>query len=138
MSTLDDQRATLWAYTLEHRGADFLHQHAVDALAAQYANVDTTPLQLTFALVGLYLYVERGYTGRQVQRVHAALAGRQPTWPEFAVPAFRGEVTVEDVLAAPAGLARDAAIQVWCGVVWAAYGSCRDRVVAFLHHHGAR
>ena len=33
MSTTDDQRSTLWAYTLEHRGADFLHQHAVDEFA---------------------------------------------------------------------------------------------------------
>src|SRR5262245_47666407 len=138
MSTSAAQRATLWAYTLEHRGADFLHQHAVDALAAQHANVDTTPLQLTFALVGLYLYVEQGYTGRQVQRVHAALAQRRPTWPELAVPRFRGTRTVDNVLAAPAGPARDAAIRAWCGAVWAAYGSCRESVVTFLHHHGVK
>jgi hypothetical protein len=138
MTTADDQRAALWAYTLEHRGTEFLHQHTVDALAAQQANVGTTPLQLTFALVGLYLYVEQGYTGRQVQRVHAALARQQPTWPDFALPAFRGALTVDDVLAAPAGPARDAAIQTWCGAVWAAYGSCRDDVVTFLHHCGVR
>src|SRR5262245_13289845 len=119
MSTPDDQRAMLWAYTLEHPGLDFLHQHAVDALAAQQANADTTPLQLTFALVGLYLYVEEGCTGRQVQRVHAILAQRRPKWPDFALPTFRGTRTVDDVLAAAAGPARDAAIRAWCGAVWA-------------------
>ncbi|HEX6533451.1 MAG TPA: DUF5946 family protein [Gemmatimonadaceae bacterium] len=136
MDTTEHLHLTLWAYTLEHRGPDFVHQHAVDAFGAQHADAHTRPIELTFALVGLYLHVERGYTGREVQRVHAALARRRPAWPSFVLPAFRGEVTTAEVLAAPAGPERDAAIDAWCAAVWAAYGDCRDAVVELLHRSG--
>ena len=58
MSSADDAHAELWAYTLGRGDAAFVHQHAVDALGAQRADGRTTPMQLTFALVGLYLYVD--------------------------------------------------------------------------------
>ncbi len=87
MSTADDAQAELWAYTLGRGDAAFMHQHAVDSLGAQRADARTTPMQLTFALVGLYLYVERRYTGRQVQQVHAMLARRRPPrWPTIVPP----------------------------------------------------
>ena len=137
MSTADDAQAELWAYTLGRGDAAFVHQHAVDALGAQRADVQTTPMQLTFALVGLYLYVERHYTGRQVQQVHAALARwRSPQWPTLVPPVSRGTTTAADVMAAPAGPARDAAIGRWCADVWSAYGACRDVVVEFLRTRG--
>lgn len=115
-----------------------MHQHAVDALGAQTADDRTTPIQLTFALAGLFLKVERGYTGRQVQRVHAALAQRRPTWPRLDLPAFRGSITARDVLAVPEGSARDEAIDAWCADVWAAYWSCCDSIVEFLTRNGVR
>jgi len=137
MSTADDAQAELWAYTLGRGDAAFMHQHAVDSLGAQRADARTTPMQLTFALVGLYLYVERRYTGRQVQQVHAMLARRRPPrWPTIVPPVSRGTITAADVVAAPAGPARDAAIGRWCADVWAAYGACRDVVVEFLHTSG--
>jgi hypothetical protein len=133
MGTADDVQAELWAYTLARGDDAFMHQHAVDALGAQRANVRTTPMQLTFALVGLYLYVERGYTGRQVQQVHAALARSRPlTWPTIVPPVCRGTITAEDVVAAPAGPARDAVIGKWCADVWSAYEACRHAVIEFL------
>lgn len=124
----------LCAYTLTHTDPGFLHQHVIDAYAVQHADVDTTPLQLTFALAGLYLHVERQFTGRQVQRVHALLASRQPrpAWPALALPASRGALTVADTLAAPAGRARDAAIHAWCASVWSACASCRGALVELL------
>lgn len=42
-------------YTLAHRDPAFLHQHVVDAFAAQHADDSTKPITLVFALVGLYL-----------------------------------------------------------------------------------
>src|SRR5436309_10980840 len=99
MSTADDAQAELWAYTLGRGDAAFMHQHAVDALGAQRADERTTPMQLTFALVGLYLCVERGYTGRQVQRVHAALARRRSLrWPSLQPPITRGTIGVAQVV----------------------------------------
>ncbi|HXG53369.1 MAG TPA: DUF5946 family protein, partial [candidate division Zixibacteria bacterium] len=53
----------LQCYTLGHGGLEFIHQHVVDAWAAQHADEQTKPIRLTFALVGLYLHVERGFSG---------------------------------------------------------------------------
>ena len=64
----------LRAYTLAHGASSFIHQHVVDAFAAQHANASTKPITLTFALVGLYLHVEKGYSGRQVRLTHMKLA----------------------------------------------------------------
>lgn len=132
----DELESALWAYTLEHRGASFVHQHVVDAFAAQHADASTPPIRFTFALIGLYLHVELGYTGRQVQRVHAALARPGRVWPAIAIPEHRGTLTAADVLAAPAGPARDAAIDAWCAGVWAAYAPSRDVVIALLRDEG--
>lgn len=91
----DEAEAELWAYTLGRGDAAFVHQRADDG---------TMPMQLSFALVGLYLCVERVHTGRQVQQVHAALARRRPSnWPTLMPPVARGTIGAAYVLAAPAG-----------------------------------
>ena len=124
------------AYTLTHGDAEFIHQHVVDAFAAQRANEQSKPIGVTFALVGLYLHVERGFTGRQVQRVHMQLARRKHEWPKFILPATRGGLTATNVLAAPPGAARDAAIHAWCVAVWDAFSANRQTVVDLLRQHG--
>src|SRR5262245_48907030 len=73
-------------YTLSHRDPAFIHQYVVDAFAAQTANADTKPIKLAFALVGLFLHIERNYTGREVQRAHMKLARHKRTWPNFRWP----------------------------------------------------
>ena len=99
----------LCAYTLTHGDPAFIHQHVVDAFAAQTADAHTKPIGITFALVGLYLHNEKGFTGKQVQRAHMMLAGRKRTWPSFVLPADRGAMTAADVMAIPAGPGRDEA-----------------------------
>jgi hypothetical protein len=116
----------LCGYSLTQRDPAFLHQHVVDAFAAQRANERTKPITLTFALVGLYLHVEKNQTGKQVQRVHMLLARHRTNRPRFDLPIARGDVTVSDVMSVPAGPARDAMINKWCASVRAAYRACRD------------
>ena len=123
----------LSAYTLSHPDPAFIHQFVVDAFAAQSADEETKPITLTFALIGLYLHIEKHFSGRQVQRVHTLLAGGRKDWPRFPLPQNRGEMTVRDVLAAPPGPERDAAIEAWCTSVWQAYAASRATVVAILH-----
>lgn len=135
LTTDRDAYDELCAYSLDHGGPEFLHQHVVDAFAAQHASATTRPIQLAFALVGLYLHVERKFTGRQVQRVHTQLAKRTKVFPAFALPGARGTVGVKDVLAAPAGAARDDAIDAWCASVWAAYADTRPAIVDLLKKH---
>ncbi len=94
--------------TLGHGDPYFIHQLLVDAYAAQHATAASKPITTAFALVGLYLFAERGFTGGEVQRAHRALAARPRSWPRFDPPQSRGTLTVAEVLAAPAGEGRDA------------------------------
>jgi hypothetical protein len=123
-------------YTLAHGDAAFIHQHVVDAFAAQQADENVKPIKLTFALVGLYLLIEKKLSGRQVQRVHMELASTKRRWPTLDLPTERGSITVADVLAAPAGPKRDSAIHAWCASVWSAYHGCREAIVHWLREHG--
>jgi hypothetical protein len=124
------------AYTLTHGDSSFIHQHVVDAWAAQRAHEGSKPIGVFFALVGLYLHVERGFTGREVQRAHMELARRPEAWPVGPLPAARGSITAVDVVATPEGPARDARISAWAGSVWAAYAESRERVEAVLRRRG--
>jgi hypothetical protein len=126
----------LRCYTLTHGDPSFIHQHVVDAFTAQQANAQTKAIALTFSLVGLYLFVERKFSGRQVQRVHTELASERQNWPVFSLPLERGLITVVDVVAAPEGIARDKAIHDWCTSVWDAFHDSRPRVVGLLRQRG--
>jgi hypothetical protein len=134
--TLDNAEAELLSYTLAHRDPAFPHQYAVDAITAQRADEHTKPIALTFALVGLYLHLEKGLTGKQVQQMHVRLAARKHSWPKFPLPAHRGTLTAADVLTHPPGPERDRAIDDWCADVWAAYRSSRAQLVDLLREHG--
>src|ERR1041384_5050456 len=82
-------------YTLAHAQTDpfFIHQLVVDTYGAQHFNADSKPIAVAFALVGLYLFVEKGYTGRQVQLVHVELAREKRDYPAFVLPKLRGRIT---------------------------------------------
>src|SRR5512141_1801944 len=94
-----EQFEELCFYTLAQRDARFIHQHVVDAFAAQHADQHTKPITVAFALAGLYLHLEKRYSGRQVQLAHMQMANKRKQWPRFALPGTTGEVTVADVLA---------------------------------------
>ena len=126
----------LQCYTLGHGGPEFIHQHVVDAWAAQHADEQTKAIGLAFALVGLYLHVERGFSGQQVQRVHMKLGRCKRNWPSFPLPRERGSVTATQVMSAPAGPDRDRAIHSWCASVWEAFRDSHRAVADLLHRHG--
>ncbi|MCZ3365677.1 MULTISPECIES: DUF5946 family protein [Methanobacterium] len=118
----------LSCYTQAHPDPSFIHQHAVDAFGAQYADENTKPIGLAFALIGLYLYLEKDFTGREVQIAHVKLAKHRKEWPKFHLPVPRGHVTVYDVLDAPRGPKRDEMIYKWCISVWDAYSDSHEKV----------
>lgn len=134
--TADEAFHELCGHTLNRGDPAFIHQHVVDAYAAQTADAHTKLIKITFALVGLHLMIERNFTGRQVQRAHMALAKRPRRWPSFPLPRDRGAMTVHEVLAAPPGPERDAAIHASGAAVWAAYRDCHHAVVDLLRGHG--
>jgi hypothetical protein len=116
----------LTAWTLSLRNGRFIHQHVVDAWAAQRATEKSKPISVVFGLIGLYLHVEKGFSGREVRSAHMQLAqpnGRGPgrkEWPRFPFPKERGAITVSDVIAAPEE-ERARAIDCWCRSVWEAW-----------------
>ena len=116
-------------YTLAHQDPKFIHQHLVDAYGAQHVVPQSkSTIGAAFTLAGLYLAVERGFTGRQVQKMHMLMANRSRDWPRFNPPASVGRVTAADVLAVEPGPARDEAMMTWCKSVWHAWAADQDRV----------
>jgi hypothetical protein len=118
----------LTAYTVTRGNIAFIHQHLVDAYAAQHVKENARAIGVAFALIGLYLACERGYTGRQVQHMHMLLANRSKTWPHFTPPPLRDALTVLDVLQTPPGETRDHMLHQWTQSVWNAWSHEHDRV----------
>jgi hypothetical protein len=107
----------------------------VDAYAAQTASSASKPIGVVFALIGLYLHVEKRFSGHQVQNAHMELGRRKRAWPIIDLPDDRGAMTVVDVLAAAEGVERDAAIDAWCECVWTAYRGGRQEVLDLLQEY---
>ena len=124
----------LSCYTQAHPDPSFIHQHAVDAFGAQYADENTKPIGLAFALIGLYLHIEKNFSGREVQIAHVKLAKHRKEWPKFDLPTFRGNITVYDVLDAPRGPERDEMIHKWCISVWDAYSDSHKKVADLVQN----
>ena len=120
----------LYLYTMNRPG--FILQHVVDAFAVQAADCNGKPISVVFGLVGLYLRVEKQFSGRQVQEAHMKLGRTKREWPSIDFPEDRGSMTVVDVLAAPAGPERDIAIDNWCRSVWASFERNRRTIMALL------
>lgn len=109
-------------YTLAHpNAAYFIHQHVVDAYAAQMADEQTKSIKITFALVGLCLFIERGFTGREIQLAHMKMTQKKQLWPTFDLPVNRGNISISDVLRAEEGAKRDDQIKEWCRSIWDTY-----------------
>lgn len=120
----------IYVYRMSRPG--FILQHVVDAFSVQNANDSGPSIGVVFGLVGLYLHVEKQFSGHQVQKVHKKLGQRRREWPRIHLPEDRGSMTAIDVLAAPEGPERDKAIDDWCKSVWTAFRDSRQAVVALL------
>src|SRR5215469_17928848 len=118
-------------YTLQLGDPEFIHQHAVDAFAVQHAGPESKPIAIVFGLIGLYLHLEKNFTGRQVQRAHMELARRRRHWTAPAVPTQRlAAIGVADVVAVPPGPERNAMIHCWCETVWQDWRHARPEIAA--------
>ena len=117
-------------YTLSHPDKDyFIHQLSIDAYTAQTATEDTQQISLVFALVGLYLFAEKNFTGKQIQKAHLLLAKYKDDLPEVILPEKRGNLTIKDVLTSTENI--DDMIKQWCVSVWKAYEVNRKKIKQF-------
>ena len=119
-------------YTLSHKQEEFIHQYVVDAFAAQNADEGTKTIAIVFGLVGLYLHIEKKYSGKMVQKAHMQLAKYKEKLPKIVLPKDRGEITVFDVLNTPEGDQRDEKIEDWMHSVWQAYHASYKIIDKFL------
>jgi hypothetical protein len=117
-------------YTLELRDREFIHQHIVDAYAVQHAGPASKPIAIVFGLIGLYLHLEKNFTGRQVQLAHMQLGRFRRPWVAPAIPERHAAIGVADVLAAPPGHERNAMIDRWCQAVWHDWQHARPQIAA--------
>ncbi len=97
------------------------------------ADENTKPIKMTFALIGLYLFLEKGFSGKEVQSAHVQLARKRKRWPRFEPPQRRGDIIVSDVLETPPGAERDAMIDKWRASVWEAYDASHKEVEDLVH-----
>ena len=134
----DPQSAYDELYVYSMGRPNFILQHVVDAQQAQTATEDSKPMGLVFSLMGLFLHVERGFSGSQVQQLHRQLARHRRQWPTIPLAGARSSMTVVDVMAVPAGAERDAAIDRWCVAVWNAFSDSRHTITALLSEHGIK
>lgn len=104
----------------------FIHWHAVDTFTAQNAHENTKPITITFA--GLYLMLEKNFTGKEVQNAHIKMAKPRKTWLEFNLPKHKGDITIEDVIITPPSSMLDDAIFKWCASIWDDYTESHGKV----------
>lgn len=117
-------------YTLAHGDPAFLHENSADAWRAQHVDETTKPMAVIFAVMGLYLYLEKGFTGKQVQLAHMRMARRRRSWPQLPLPKTQASIRVADVVAAEPGAVRDAMIRKWCATVWETWQESRPQIAA--------
>lgn len=108
-------------YTMAHPNqAYFIHQHVVDAYAVQHLTEDSKIIKATYGLLGLCLYLEYGFTGKEVQNVHVKLSYDKSDWPNILYPLEPISFSIQNILDAPEGEERDRKIREWCEAVWKA------------------
>ena len=117
-------------YTLAHGDPAFIHENSADAYRAQHVDETTKPMTAVFAVMGLYLYLEKNFTGREVQLAHMRMARQRRKWPMLALPDRTARITVADVVAAEPGPIRDAMIRDWCAAVWETWQGSRAQIAS--------
>jgi hypothetical protein len=128
-----DAYHALCAYTLQLRDPAFLHQYVVDAWTVKNADTNTKAIALIFAMFGLYLAVEKGISGRQVQRFHIRMAKRHRSWPSLPLRQGSPSVTVVEVMQAPSGSKRDALILAFAAAAWKCCTAARPAIIEIAH-----
>jgi hypothetical protein len=125
----------LSAFTLTIGEPDFIHQLAVDSYAAQHAAPDTKPIRTAFALMGLCLTFERGFTGREVQLAHMEMGKSRTEWPVLRPPPLTSMITLQDVLNDDLPSNYKDALRKWSMSVWGYWKPEHERIRRLLQDY---
>jgi hypothetical protein len=112
------------------------HQLLVDTYAAQHATERSPRIGVGFALIGLHLALDLGWSGLDVRDAHQRLANAYRDWPPFEAPGTRGALTVVDLALASSPADHVERLHAWAASVWDAWrpshGAVRELVSARL------
>lgn len=120
--------------TLQHADERFIHQYIVDTYTAQTATLETKPIAIVLALVGLYLHIEKGLDGRKIQEIHMHLANTNKDWPAVIYPHTRGSITAAVVMEKKEGEKRIHMIELWAAAVWFAWKDSHQLIKNFVQN----
>jgi len=118
----------LSAYHLSILDITFIHQLVTDVYGAQHSGGITKNITTAFSLIGLYLTLEQGYSGWQVQQAHMELAAQRKEWPRLEPPSQMGRLNVLDVLLADEGSERQEQLWEWAREVWQSWQQSHEWV----------
>ena len=102
-------------------------QSAVDAFTLQHLTSVMPPIRQAFALNGLYLVFELGFTGLQARAAHSHLANTVRNWTAYDRAGAVGELTVSDVSIGSVDHCVDD-MASWGRTVWDAWDDVHEEV----------
>jgi len=100
-----------------------LHQLTEDAYAAQHAGLRVPAIGMAFALIGLHLALDEGWTGTAIRAAHQYLAAHYKDWPQFAAPAEPAALTVAHVAGSPTPEEHASRVGAWAASVWESWSA---------------
>jgi len=135
MSDLQKEYNELSLYTLSLNDKGFIHQNIVDTFIAQNADSNTKNIALFFSVIGLYLYIEKGYSGKEIQDLHTKIANTKKELPKLKIPKEKATITISNVLEARSEIERNEKIKEWSASVWEIFKDQKDIIENFLREY---
>jgi hypothetical protein len=118
-------------YTAAHIGLlENWHQMCVDAYLCQHVGPGTKAISICFGLNGLYMMLERGFTGLQARAAHGYQAENFTAWPRFEPPPDVGPLTAVDVALAGSPEEHVDLVRRWGRQVWDAWSHAHEEIAA--------
>ena len=80
---------------------DFDHQYLVDIFCCETYAPETKPISIAFALVGLYLFLEKDFSWKLIQNFHKHLSKQNIILPQISIHIKNPEFLIEDMIKLP-------------------------------------
>ena len=100
-----------------------LHQLTQDAYTGQHAGPRVPAIGIAFALIGLHLALDSGWSGNEVRAAHQYLAARHKVWPGFEPPSAPAALTVSHVAGSPTPEEHASRVRAWASSVWESWSA---------------
>jgi hypothetical protein len=100
-----------------------LHQLTEDAYGAQHAGPKVPAIGMAFALIGLHLALDEGWSGNGVRSAHQYIAAHHRDWPRFAAPQIVAGLTIAHVAGSSTPEEHASRVRAWAASVWESWSA---------------